>query len=67
MCVQAARPCPVNLAFHGGLFYLTTHTTQDDGPSHGCLSVWGRHGELLAAHALGGGCLHPNGLAVYSV
>lgn len=62
---QAFRPCPVDLDFRGGLFYLVTHTTREQGPSYGCLSVWGREGELLAAHALGERYLHPNGLSVY--
>ena len=65
-CLQTLRPCPIDIAFHEGLFYLTTHTTREDAPSHGCLSVWDRHGRLVAAHQLGDDCRHPNGLAVYA-
>lgn len=56
----------MDIAFHDGLFYLTTHTTREGTPSHGCLSVWDRQGRLVTAHALGDACRHPNGLAVYA-
>lgn len=62
--LQAFRPCPVDICFHQGLFFLTTHTTQEEEPTYGCLSTWDRQGQLLAAIMLGEGCRHPNSLAV---
>lgn len=63
---QASRPCPMDIAFCEGLFFLTSHACEEAGePSHGRLTVWDRQGALLASHALGPAWRHPNGLAVF--
>lgn len=63
---QASRPCPMDIAFCEGLFFLTSHACEEAGePSHGRLTVWDRQGGLLASHALGPAWRHPNGLAVF--
>ena len=57
----------MDICFHEGLFYLTTHTTKEDGsPNHGCLSIWDRGGGLVWVQQLGDEYQHPNGLAVYT-
>ena len=64
---QAFRPCPTSICCHGGAFYLTTHTTHEGTPTHGCLSVWSPQGELLVVHRLAEGvCCHPNAVAVFT-
>lgn len=60
------RPCPTDICYHRGLFYLLTHAVAE-GSAHGCLSVWDRRGGLLAKVTSRDGPFrrHPNGIAVF--
>jgi hypothetical protein len=56
----------MDICWHEGLLFLTTHTGGDAPRNRGCLSVWDAQGSLLCVHSLASH-RHPNGLAVFTL